>query len=217
VTAHRCARGHLSEMFLSRRIFFYLPNNGVKAGGGLRTLSGGITGTMASNASSAPVGNRGGRVSTSSPRYYPQKETLCLAKGNTLFIDPGNVCLAFGNTFFMGTAALGFKLPMSRVENYSTILSELISVNALPVRTNVSNTAIGSRGRNSCAASGYRRRLRTRPMAITPSARLTADCGTVMPSALALLRLMRSSPSTDCWCVYRKPKPARNSDEVRQG
>jgi hypothetical protein len=65
-------------MFLSRRIFFYLPNNGVKAGGGLRTLSGGIPGTMASNASSAPVGNRGGRVSTSSPRYYPQKETLYL-------------------------------------------------------------------------------------------------------------------------------------------
>jgi hypothetical protein len=88
-----------------------LPNYGVKAGGGLRTLSGGIPGTMASNASSASVGNRGGRVLTCSPRYYPQKETLFWAKGNILFIDRGNVCLAFGNTFFMETAALGPILP----------------------------------------------------------------------------------------------------------
>jgi hypothetical protein len=52
----------------------------------------------------------------------------------------------------MGTAALGLILPISRVEFYSTILSEPISVNALPIRTNMSNTATGSRGRNSCAA-----------------------------------------------------------------
>jgi hypothetical protein len=49
-----------------------------------------------------------------------------------------------------------------------------------------------------CAKSGFMHRSKQHRYSITSSARLCTDCGTVMPSALAVLRLMNSSTFVDC-------------------